>query len=269
MDNELIVYSDLDGTLLDEGYSFCDALPALKELKEKSIPLIFCTSKTRAEIEYFREELGIEAPFISENGGAIFIPEGFFNELEYDKVIDGYRVIELGTGYKEIRHVLSEVRKMVECGIRGFGDLGVEELVKVSGLDRRSAELSMMREYDEPFMMKCSQENEKRFISLVEERGLGYTRGGLFHHLMGDNDKGRAVNILTETFRRNGFGGLAVGLGDSCNDFPMLVNVDVPVLVRKPGGGFADFSREGLVKTEGIGPMGWNQAVLDILDDLY
>jgi len=258
----LIIYSDLDGTLLDVNYSFHDALPALREVKRRGIPLIFCTSKTRAEIEYFREEMGIGDPFISENGGAVFIPEGYFRDVKFDKMIGGYGVIELGTGYGEIRRVLAEVKRECECEIRGFGDLSVEELMEISGLDRRSAELSKMREYDEPFIMECSVEERDRVLELIRERGLGYTRGGLFSHLVGDNDKGRAVNVLTETFRRNGFGGWTVGLGDSCNDFPLLENVDVPVLVRKPGGGFADFMREDLVKTEGVGPVGWNQAVL-------
>ncbi len=269
MDKEFIFYTDLDGTLLDAKYSFIDALPALRDIKKKGIPLVFCTSKTRAEIEYYREEMDIEYPFISENGGAVFIPRGYFRDVKFDKVSGEYGVIELGTGYEELRRVLAEVGNRVDCVIRGFGDLSVEELMDVAGLDRRSAELSMMREYDEPFIMECSDAEKGRVVEFIGERGLCYTRGGLFHHLTGDNDKGRAVNILTELFRVNGFGGTTVGLGDSCNDFPMLEEVDVPVLVRKPGGGFADFTREGLVKTEGVGPVGWNKAVLDLLGGLY
>ncbi len=269
MGEELIIYSDLDGTLLDVKYSFHDALPALQEVKRKDIPLIFCTSKTRSEILYCQGEMDVEGPFISENGGAVFIPEGYFRDVEFDGMIEGYGVIELGTRYEKLRRILGEIKLECECEIRGFGDLSVEDLMEISGLDRRSAELSKRREYDEPFLMECSVEERERVIELIREKGLGYTRGGLFSHLMGDNDKGRAVNILTETFRRNGFRGRTVGLGDSCNDFPLLDNVDVPVLVRKPGGGFADFMREDLVKTEGVGPVGWNQAVLDIIGGLY
>ena len=69
----LLVFTDLDGTLLDhETYSLEPALPALNTLKEKNIPLIFCTSKTRAEIEMIKSQLHSIHPFISENGGAIF-----------------------------------------------------------------------------------------------------------------------------------------------------------------------------------------------------
>lgn len=49
----LIILPDLDGTLLDprHAYSFQEALPALKAINHRHIPLILCSSKTRAEIE--------------------------------------------------------------------------------------------------------------------------------------------------------------------------------------------------------------------------
>ncbi|MCK5421566.1 MAG: HAD-IIB family hydrolase, partial [Deltaproteobacteria bacterium] len=69
-----MVFTDLDGTLLEhETYSSEAAIPAINALKEKNIPLIFCTSKTRAEIEEIQFQLKNIHPFISENGGAIFI----------------------------------------------------------------------------------------------------------------------------------------------------------------------------------------------------
>lgn len=98
---KLIVFTDLDGTLLDrETYSFEQALPALEVIQQKGIPLILSSSKTRAEIEIYRRELGYDHPFISENGGAIFIPKNYFSfQFPYDRELDGYDVLELGTFY--------------------------------------------------------------------------------------------------------------------------------------------------------------------------
>jgi len=77
---KIIIFTDLDGTLLDNSsYSFEAALPALQLIKEKNIPLIICSSKTRKEIEHYRKKLYNLHPFISENGGGIFIPKGYFN----------------------------------------------------------------------------------------------------------------------------------------------------------------------------------------------
>ena len=47
-----IVISDLDGTLLHaQTYSFDAAQPALQRLRKERIPLVLCSSKTRAEVE--------------------------------------------------------------------------------------------------------------------------------------------------------------------------------------------------------------------------
>ena len=71
----ILIYTDLDGTLLDHHtYSFQKALPALAEIKKRSVPLILCSSKTKGEIEEYQKKLKVRHPFISENGGAIFIP---------------------------------------------------------------------------------------------------------------------------------------------------------------------------------------------------
>ena len=71
----IIIFTDLDGTLLDrETYGWGAAKPALKLCHRHNIPIIPVSSKTRAEIEIFQDKLGLSAPFISENGGGIFFP---------------------------------------------------------------------------------------------------------------------------------------------------------------------------------------------------
>jgi len=77
-----IVFTDLDGTLLDHHtYDYSPALPALAKLQERQIPLVFCTSKTAAEMIPFRTEIENVDPFIVENGGGTYIPESYFATL--------------------------------------------------------------------------------------------------------------------------------------------------------------------------------------------
>jgi mannosyl-3-phosphoglycerate phosphatase len=48
---KVIIFTDLDGTLLDYStYSFEKALPALQLVRERDIPLIICSSKTAKEV---------------------------------------------------------------------------------------------------------------------------------------------------------------------------------------------------------------------------
>ena len=93
---KIVVFTDLDGTLLDRTtYSYASAVPALESLRQKKIPIVFCSAKTSAEQEAYRKELGIGDPFIVENGGAIFIPYGYFPfEFDYHKTIGGNLIIE-------------------------------------------------------------------------------------------------------------------------------------------------------------------------------
>src|SRR5512135_2792694 len=77
---KIVIFTDLDGTLLDEvNYSWSEAQPALNLIKSGATPLILCSSKTRAELEAYRVQLDNHHPFIAENGGGIFIPRGYFS----------------------------------------------------------------------------------------------------------------------------------------------------------------------------------------------
>jgi predicted mannosyl-3-phosphoglycerate phosphatase (HAD superfamily) len=49
-------------------------------LKEKNIPLILASAKTRLEQNKIREDLGLSDPYIVENGGAVVIPKGYFSD---------------------------------------------------------------------------------------------------------------------------------------------------------------------------------------------
>ena len=65
---ELIIFTDLDGTLLDwYTYSFEHSQTALRLIKGKGVPLILSSSKNRAEIEVYRRRLENNHPFVSEN----------------------------------------------------------------------------------------------------------------------------------------------------------------------------------------------------------
>ena len=269
-----VVFADLDGTIFDMvTYSYEKSLAGINRLKEMGAPLIFCSAKTRAEQEVYRRKLGIFHPFIVENGGAIFIPRGYFPfSFEYHKSVAELLVIELGTPYKEVRQLLVKVRKEGGFQFRGFGDMSDEEVAEETGLDIESAKLAKQREYDETVVVASETKQSHisageidKFLQKIKQAGLNWTHGGRFYSIMGDNDKGKAVKIATGLYREMWGEIETIGLGDSLNDLPMLSVVDIPVLVQKKDSSWESIDLPRLRRIQGIGPEGWSRAIEEIM----
>jgi mannosyl-3-phosphoglycerate phosphatase len=266
----LLVFTDLDGTLLNhETFSLESALPAIETLKERNIPLIFCTSKTRAEIETVRSLLQNNHPFISENGGAVFIPKVYFSQkFNFTREDPDYLIVELGTPYSQLRDAIKKMHTLLPGKIKGFGDLGFQEVAHLCGLSLDQAKLAKKREYDEPFILEDEVLKEK-IQEIVRHASLKITRGGRFYHLIGQNDKGKAVLVLKNIYREKSEKLKTIAVGDSSNDLPMLEAVDYPILVKKPDGSYDPLVKlDNIILASGAGPTGWSDALLKLLDKL-
>lgn len=260
-----VVYSDLDGTLLDpRSYSCEGARLALATLRHKGVPLVFCTSKTRAEVEYWRDLLEIREPFIIENGGAIYVPTNYFPFALPDSVKrNGYQVIEFGDPYAEVVAALEAASHESGCRTVGFHQMGVAEVSIRTRLPIRQAELAIQREYDEPFDILDS--GTHRLLLAIESLGKRWTRGGRFYHITGKNDKAIAVRRLTALYEQ-AYGSVAtVGLGDGWNDVEFLKAVDTPILVRSDLVDAVKAAVPQSVVTELPGASGWNEAVMQMV----
>jgi mannosyl-3-phosphoglycerate phosphatase len=265
----LVVFTDLDGSLLDhETYSFDHARPALERIRAQRIPLVFTTSKTRAEVEALQAAMEIHEPFIVENGAAVFFPDEY-REWRIDAGFpqSPYRVIQLGARYHRIRRFVRGLPP--DCRIQGFGDWDVADLVRRTGLSSAQAALAKQRDFTEPFVL----EDDSRIVDLeamAEASGFKITRGGRFYHLMGaGQDKGLAVRRAVSVFQRHaGADVLAVGLGDSANDRPMLEAVDLAILIPHPDGSYENLTRPNLRRARHPGSRGWNDMLLAVLEAL-
>ncbi|ULA65308.1 MAG: hypothetical protein LZF86_190611 [Nitrospira sp.] len=269
-----LVFTDLDGCLLDSlTYSFEAARPALERLQANHVPIVLVSSKTRAEIEPLRQRLNHHGPFIVENGGAIFVPLDTFRfPLDRARRRANYHVIELGTPYAMLRDVLKQIEDAVGTPLIGFGDLSHNEIIELTGLSPEAARQATLREYDEPYLVQGPASIATEVCRQIVARGLQWTKGGRFFHLTGLTDKGQAALTLLHYYKRQWRmdGPLddieTVGIGDSLNDLPLLLAVDHPVLVQKPDGSYdPDIHVPQLIRAQGVGPVGWNQAVLDLL----
>ena len=268
---DLIFFTDLDGTLLDHySYSWQLAQTALDKLSLNKIPLIFCTSKTKAESIYFREQIGIEDPFIVENGAAIYSPSDYFNFRFSDQNIGEYEVKKYGTAYPQLRKFIKFCRNEFKIQLLGFGDLKTEKIQELTGLTEHQVKLAVKREFSEPFYF-LDEKSEKKLPDircLAKEKNLEISKGGRFYHLSGLHDKGNAVETVINHFLKNRNQDLiSIGIGEALNDFSMLQKVKIPCLVKNAKD---QYEQEIVAKlfprlAGSTGPEGWNKIVLEIL----
>jgi mannosyl-3-phosphoglycerate synthase len=269
-----VVIADLDGTLLHPlSYSYTAALDAVRKLQAQEIPIVFCSAKTRAEQQFYREELGITAPFIVENGGALYIPKDYFRlPFSYDKALPDYLVIEFGIPYNELRHRLSlaldaacrQIEANPKLGsifINSFGDMNVEGIAKETGLSLKMASFAKQREYSETLRIEGSSRAVETVLNEIKKAELVCIRGGRFYEVTGGNDKGKAVKVLLEVYKLNYGNVISFGIGDSLGDLPLLMNVGHPMLVQSAGKHWQKLDIRNLERVKGVGPEGWSRAV--------
>ncbi len=266
-----LVFTDLDGTLLDaETYSFQKAQDALSFLKNSRIPVIPCTSKTHLEVIEIRKELNLHDPFIVENGSAVLFPKGYFApSAEQTISIDGYDALILGKTYTEIKMFLKELKETYNLSLKGFNEMTLAEIQHYSGLDPERAQMAKKRRFSEPFVLTGGKADSLEHIKeFILSRGFRLLRGNRFFHLLGNCDKGKAaaklIGMFKEKFDSQTFH--SIGIGDSMNDLEMLEVVNTPVLVKKLNGKYVDqIELNNLMRSKGIGPEGWNEAVFKII----
>jgi mannosyl-3-phosphoglycerate phosphatase family protein len=270
--SRVVIYTDLDGSLLDhDSYSHAAADSLLDELAEQGVPVIPVSSKTRAELLVLRSELDNPHPFIAENGAAVFIPAGYFGEQPHGTVVAGdYHVREFSLPRRYWLETLASAAAEFRDDYRGFEEMSVDEIVALTGLARADAERAAQREYGEPLRWHGSDERKAAFLARMEQHGATILQGGRFMHISGDCDKGRALLWLNAQFAKLwGEKPVSIAIGDSHNDTAMLEAADHALVIRSPSHAPPELSRtHDVLLSEGYGPVGWNAGVRTILQKI-
>ncbi|PKE27967.1 mannosyl-3-phosphoglycerate phosphatase-related protein [Rahnella sp. AA] len=261
LDDPLIIFTDLDGSLLDHhDYSWQPAQPWLDKLLTAQIPLILTTSKTPAEVTGLQSALHLtHQPFIAENGAIIHLPSGW-------QTTDTAPFHITGAGYSDIRQTLVQLRQHHDFEFRGFGDVTPKQVAAWTGLSEQAAELAMQREASEPLVWFGNDLDFACLKKCLAREGLALTRGGRFWHVMGaDAGKGQAVQWLSARYQQlRGQPGVSIGLGDGPNDLSMLDAVDYAVVIKGHHAHEMPLSRDDaarVFRTTEFGPQGWSQGL--------
>lgn len=253
-----LIATDLDGTLLDhDTYDFSPALPALKALRDREIPVVIVTSKTESEVLELRTSLGNNSSFIVENGGALVDSDG-----------DETCRLVLGKPREEILQFVRSARQKHGFSFHGYGDMDPKEIAKITGLTLNEARQSADRQASEPLVWQDSETAKQDFAKLAHEAGFALLQGGRFLHVGGRTNKGYALKRLIERYGARGvLFETIIALGDSGNDIALLEAADIPIWVRKHHGPTPETPFwKGSRCTVAKGPTGWHNEVMHILE---
>jgi mannosyl-3-phosphoglycerate phosphatase family protein len=234
-DLPLVVFSDVDGVLTEPRASTSAAATgALEPLARAHIPVVLCSSRTRAELEVVRQELGITDPFICEGGGALVIPRGYFHGVvPGGRDHTGYQAVEFGQAYATVVATVRRTAQRMGIEIVGFNDMSIEQVARECEIPLLRARLAKLREYQEPFRVIDPEPSVRdRLIKALHAARLRCVRRGRYDHAGALVDTSVAAKLLCALYRR-AYGPIrTIGIFDRTADAKLKQLVDHPVLVE-------------------------------------
>ena len=213
------VVSDVDGTLMDHSYDLTPAKETIKKLQKLSIPVILCTSKTASEVKVIRKELNLTDPYIVENGAAIY---GESLEKVNGEII-------LGKKYEKLEEILNLISKEIDYKLIPLNNLADSEATELTGLKGNSLTLMRDRHWSMPFLNPPGFLEDKINIC-CKKFNVDIFKGNRMSHLLSTkSNKGKAIKALKEYSNTQKIE--IIGLGDSPNDLPLLLNSDIKIVI--------------------------------------
>jgi len=261
-----VIFTDMDGSLLDHhDYHHHEADALLDELEVKHIPVILVSSKTRAELLHWRKELNNHHPFIIENGAAVIMPAGYFQQQpEAVTLQDEYWVRSFTEPRQRWLDLIAALAPDYAGDFNQFAKMDLDTIMALTGLAPDMARLAAQREYGEPVHWTGSTDKQQAFIQALVKEGASVLQGGRFLHVSGKCDKGEAVRWLQEQYviNQDGQKPVSLAIGDSQNDESMLAQADDSLVIRSPVHDGSVFRHlDVTMYSKKMGPAGWNEGV--------
>jgi mannosyl-3-phosphoglycerate phosphatase family protein len=236
-DTRKILFTALEGCLLDaRSGSPANAQDGLDELERRSVPWVIFSGMTRAQLDPVRRKLGHSGPFVTEHGGGLFVPQGYFPvRIEGQERSGNFQLLSLGKPYTDVTASLEELAEEAGVSIVGVSQMSLHETEQNTGLSRREAEQFRLRDFEEPFFFAGASEREiARFVALARTRGYHAKPGPTFWTFSSVPDSGEAARRLAKLFRASApkqRQSQIIAIGAGPEDIAMLSAADRGILM--------------------------------------
>lgn len=230
----VVVFCDLDALLVPPELAVPGPRAAtLDHLDDTGVAVVLSSRRTRAEIDWFAQQLRIRTPFIAERGGGVFVPAGYFEDVPGSRPIAGYEAVEFGRSYASVVHLLRTTASRLDVRVRAMADMSIEEVARTLGTPLPVARLTKLREYTELFQV--ADGDRSRLFRALRGARLHCTPGDRLHHVGATVDASLGVALLCNIYRRSIGSVLTIGIGNLSTEPDLLRLVDLPVRLSPRG----------------------------------
>ena len=258
----IIVFTDLDGTLLHrDTFQFDTIKNYIKSLINKGVIIIPNSSKTEVEIEEFNEELGVNLPFISENGASIhglnLITSNFPNKLILSREKEELLRIFENKVPEKLKQKCFQISKMSK-----------KDQENILGQKDEKLKNALNRKYTLPFLFKGDRNEKNRLLKLLNTNSLTLQEGGRVSNLCDNVNKVKSMNRVVKILKKIEEKIITIAVGDNYNDLDMLKNCDIPCLVFNDQFKLDQINIDNLIFSNKPSPEGWADVIKKALAKL-
>ena len=272
-----IIITDLDASLLDEAYSYKDAIDALDFIHKSEIPLVLNSSKTLSEMLVIADKWRWKRKpiLIGENGATLAFPkldgkvDPWSKYIKPTELLGDYFCVYDSAAHDRILTISNKLRINHSFKFDGFSDLSAESLADLTGLSLQDSKRAKNRYATEPILWHSSLEDWQSFKQKISALGIKALRGGKFFHLMeAGYDKSIGMTSVLSLFK-NRYSNVAwntFAIGDSPNDRLMLEQSNLALVIPNVEKGTMTLRRSDYHTAKFYSSKGWNSSVLEILN---
>lgn len=258
----IFIFTDLDASLIQrDTFKFDEIKDYIKSLISKGIYIIPNTSKTEIEINEFNKELGLNLPYISENGSSInglnLINKNFPNQINLSRDKDDI--------FKIFKKIVPENLK-VKCRLIFKMEKKVQS--KIFGLSGKKLKDALNRNYSIPFIFSGNLDQRRQLNEIVNKGGLTLHEGGRVINICDNVSKVKSMNKIIKMVKKTEDNVKIIGVGDNYNDLDMLKNSDIACLVFNDQFTMEPININNCIVSKNPAPIGWQEVVKMALDKL-
>tara|TARA_B100001029_G_scaffold34779_1_gene26462 strand:- start:119 stop:916 length:798 start_codon:yes stop_codon:yes gene_type:complete len=258
----IFIFTDLDASLIQrDTFKFDEIKDYIKSLISKGIYIIPNTSKTEIEINEFNKELGLNLPYISENGSSInglnLINKNFPNQINLSRDKDDV--------FKIFKKIVPENLK-VKCRLIFKMEKKVQS--EIFGLSGKKLKDALNRNYSIPFIFSGNLDQRRQLNEIVNKGGLTLHEGGRVINICDNVSKVKSMNKIIKMVKKTEDNVKIIGVGDNYNDLDMLKNSDIACLVFNDQFTMEPININNCIVSKNPAPIGWQEVVKMALDKI-